>query len=548
MQNIILKHALANAVQFGGKANAGAVLGKVIAESPELKKDIVKLKKEIAEVVKEVNSWSLEKQQAELEKTGYVKPERVERVGLPPLPKAIKGKVIMRLAPYPSGPLHIGNAKPYILNDEYVKIYKGKLLLIIDDTIGSEKKLIVKDAYKLIPEGLRWLGIVFDKKIIYKSDRLKIYYKYAAEIIKKGKAYVCECAFDELREKRAKKIECVHRKQSIEDNLKKWAQMLKGKYKTGQATLRIKTDMSHPNPAFRDRVLFRISDREHSRIGKKYKVWPLLEFSWAIDDHLLEITHILRGKELMMESEMEKTIWDIFGWSHPVLLHSGLMMIEGVKLSKSKAQQEVARGVYTGWDDPRTWSLQSLRKRGITPEAIRKFILAFGLTEHEVRVPIDNLYAENRKIIDKIADRYFFVSEPVEITLNKLPARTAKAPMQPGKRKYRKIPVSKKIFIEKQDFVAYRNKEVRLMHLCNVLLDKKANVTGKKVKDIPKIHWVGAKNVKIKLIMPDGRKVEGLAEPEIKKVSQNKAMQFERIGFVRLDKTKPEIICFFGHK
>ncbi len=548
MRDIILKHALVNAVEFNGKANPGSVIGKVVAEKPELKSDMRTLGKTVAEVVREVNSWKLEKQKAELAKFGKIeKPKKEERVGLPPLPEAKKGKVVMRLAPYPSGPLHIGNAKPYLLNDAYTKMYKGKLLLVIDDTIGSEQKQVVPDAYKLIPEGLAWLGIKFNPKIIFKSDRLNIYYKHAVEMIEKDAAYVCECSYDQLKHNRANCIACEHRCHSIKENMEKWKGMVGGKYGEGQATLRLKTDIAHPNPAFRDRVLLRISDREHPRVKKRYKVWPLLDFSWAIDDHLLGITHILRGKDLMIESDMEKFIWDIFGWPHAVLIHTGMVQLEGVKISKSKSYLEIKTGVYKGWDDPRTWSLQSLRKRGFLPEAIRAFTLAGGVTEHDVTIPVDNLYAENRKMIDAIADRYFFVAEPVEISLDRLLMRSVKAPLYPGKRKYRTIPATKKIFVEKLDYMANKGREVRLMHFCNIMLDRTAKVTGKPVKDIPKMHWVPEKAVKARLVMPDGREIDGLLEPAAAKLKKGAIVQFERIGFCRCDSTKP-LVFYYAHR
>jgi glutamyl-tRNA synthetase len=548
MRELILRHALANAVEFGGKARAEAVLGKVLAEQPELKRDIVKVRAEVKSAVKRVNSWSLTKQKAELKRLGPPKkPPKVERIGLPALPGAVPGKVIMRLAPFPSGPLHIGNAKTAILNDEYCKMYKGRLLLVIDDTMGSPQKKIVPEAYRLIPEGLRWLGVKFEPKIIYKSDRLALYYNYAEQLLKLGAAYVCECSYHEVKRRRARAIACAHRAQSIKENLAKWRSMLAGKYAEGQAIVRFKTDMRHPNPAFRDRVLLRISEREHPRVKRKYKVWPLLDFSWAIDDHELGITHILRGKDLMMESEMEKAIWDIFGWTKPLIIHTGLMRIEGVRLSKSKSQLEIAKGIYTGWDDPRTWSLQSLARRGILPAAIRAFIAAAGVTEHDISVPIDNLYALNRRMIDPVADRYFWVGEPIEIVLDRLPLRSVKAPFYPGKRKCRKIPVSKRLYVDKLDFVAGRRKELRLMHFCNVLLNRRARVTGKRLKDIPKIHWVPAKSIKVRVIMPNGKAIDGLAEPEMAKVKLGQIVQLERIGFVRVDQTKP-IVCYYAHR
>ena len=172
--------------------------------------------------------------------------------------------------------------------------------------------------------------------------------------------------------------------------------------------------MKHPNPAFRDRVLFKISEREHPKVKKKYTVWPTLEMSWSVDDHLLKVSHIIRGNDLMIESDMERYIWDIFGWKHIEIMHTGFVKIEETegKISKSRAREEVKSGKFIGWDDPRTWSIQSLARRGIRAEAIRKFVEEIGLNKQDITVPIDSLYAINRKLIDLEADRYYFVDEP----------------------------------------------------------------------------------------------------------------------------------------
>jgi glutamyl-tRNA synthetase len=398
-----------------------------------------------------------------------------EKHELNPLPN-VKGKVIMRMAPFPSGPLHIGNSRMAILNDEYVKRYKGELILAIDDTIGSEDKIPVKEAYEMIENGLKWLGIKWNKTI-YKSDRLEIFYEHAEKLIKMNCAYVCECSSEKLRENRRKGIECECRKQDQKTNLKKWKDMLDGKYKEGEAVVRLKTDMKHKNPAFRDRVLLRISERAHPRVGNKYRVWPMLEFSWAIDDHLLGITHILRGKDLVMEDLMEEFIWNLFGWKHPVLLHYGLLSLEGFKLSKSKARKAINERLFTGWDDPRTWSLQSLQRRGIRSEAIRNFVLSFGMSLNDITVPDDVLYSENRKIVEPLANRYFVVIDPVEIKVENAPKiDIAEEPLHPDfpKRGKRKIRVNvSKIFISKDDFNKFKGKKIRLIGLFNILLDKK---------------------------------------------------------------------------
>lgn len=399
-------YALKNAIEHDGKAISEAVISSLFHEG--LKKEEVKdISAEVKKIVSEINKMGLEKQKQKFENLRKKVSEREVREGLPELPNAKKGKVILRLAPFPSGALHIGNAKAYLLNALYAEKYDGKLLFVMDDTIGSKEKQIVKEAYKLIPEAFDWLKVKYEKPIIYKSDRLEIYYKYAEELIKKGKAYVCYCNAEKLRENRAKGIACEHRNSTSSETLKKWKEMFR--LKEGQATLRIKTSMQHPNPAFRDRVLFRISETKHPRVGRKYKVWPMLEFSWAIDDYLLGITHIIRGKDLMIESEMEKFIWDIFGWKHSTLIHAGMIRLEGAraKISKSKAQEEVKSGKFSGWDDPRTWSIQSLMKRGIRADAIRQFVENIGLTQNDIAVPIEVLYAINRKILHdtaKIAD------------------------------------------------------------------------------------------------------------------------------------------------
>jgi glutamyl-tRNA synthetase len=396
----IYAYALKNAVEHSGKAQAGAVLSPLFVEG--LKKENIKdIMPKINEIVKKVNSMKIDEQKEELEKLGKLLSEREVRAEgeLPELPNPISGKMVMRVAPYPSGPAHIGNTRQLILNDEYVKKYGGKLLLFYDDTIGSEEKQIVKDAYKLLEEGVDWLGVNYQKPIIYKSDRLDKYYKFGEEFLNKNKAYVCSCKQEVLRKNREEGKECEHRKHSVAENLKLWKEMFKPETKEGSFVVRIKTDMKHPNPAFRDRVLFRICEREHPRVGKKYKVWPTLEVTWGLDDHEFGMTHIIRGKELMIETDMQKYIFDIFGWKHPEFIHSGLFTVEGVKISKSKGQKEVKEGRYIGWHDPRLWSLQSLKKRGITPEAIRIFIKKMSLTQKETKVPVELLYRENSEII-----------------------------------------------------------------------------------------------------------------------------------------------------
>lgn len=550
----ILKHALTNALQHDGKADVQAVLGKLISETPEIRGSIKVVIPEIKKVVKLVNSYSQKKQEQELKKMGVKleKKKAKEKEGLPDLPNAEIGKVVMRLAPYPSGPLHIGNARMIILNDEYVKKYRGKLFLVIDDTIGSEEKFITPESYDLIIDGLKWLGVKYNE-LIYKSDRLEIFYEFAEKLISENLAYVCECDSETLRKNRMEGIECLHRNRSAEENLSEWKGMLSGKYKEGDVVLRLKTDMKHPNPAFRDRVLLRVVERQHPRVGNKYRVWPMLEFSWAIDDHLLGITHIVRGKDLVMEDMMEEFIWNKLGWKKPEFIHFGLLNIKEAKLSKTQARKAIETGTYSGWDDPRTWSLQSLKRRGIKPEAIRSFIIDMSLSLADVTVPAEILYAENRKIIDQLANRYFAVFDPVGISIEgKTKTREIEAPLHPDfkGRGNRKITVDlQKVYVEREDFEKFKNEKIGLMNLFSIKLNKNSKITSERVEmDIQKIHWVSEPHVEINMIMPDGSTKKGIAEPGLKNVKTDEIVQLQRVGFARIDEKNGQITLYFAHK
>ena len=542
----IKAYALRNAVEFG-KADASKILPKLFQHGL-LKEEIKEVMPEIVQIVKEVNKFSEQERKKLLEEfKDSIKIREEKDKGLAELPGIEKiKKLVFRAAPFPSGALHLGNAKTFMLNYLYAEKYNGKLFLVMDDTIGSAEKPINKESYKLIEDAFKWLGITYTGKIIYKSDRLKTYYEYAGKLIEREKAYVCHCYAEELRKLRAEGIECGCRVFPKRIQLARWKQMFK--MKEGEATLRIKTDMLHPNPAFRDRVLFKISDREHPRTGKKYSVWPTLEMSWAIDDYLLKITHIIRGNDLVIESEMEKYIWNIFKWKEPEIIHTGMVNIEGAKLSKSKAQKEVASGEYIGWDDPRTWSIQSLKRRGIKPEAIKEFIKEIGLNKQDITVPIDNLYSINRKIIDKDADRYSFIINPIKLNISNKPNwNEVKVPIHPDKDKKRNIKLSD-IFISKADFNAFKGKEVRLLHLYNIKLNKNSEMTSIDNKELPRINWV-SDNAIAKILMPNGVWLEGITEADVADLKKGSVVQFERFGFAKLDNAKDSTYEFwFAHR
>lgn len=544
MKKVIKKHALINAVEYEGKANTQAVLGKVLAEKPKLKNDIAKLGKEIAKTVKEVNSWDLEKQKKELKKFGKIKkPEKIERKGLPPLPNAKKGKVVTRLAPEPSKYNHIGHALTFIINYLYAKNYKGKCILRFEDTNPKKVKKEYVEAMK--EDIINYLGIK-PNKIVFSSNDMPKMYKYAEKLIKSGDAYICNCPREKLQKMRWDGIECDCREIGTKKSLEVWQKMLKGKTKEGEVVLRMKIDMKTENRAMRDPVIFRTINADHFIHKNKYCVWPLYDFQNIIEDELCGVTHILRSAEFgKMRIELQNYMKKLLDFRIQTVVQYGRFEIKGAITKGREIRKMIENGKITGWDDPRLVTLKSLKKRGIVKETYYGVAKKLGLNPSSASIQWEMIASENRKIIDNKSKRYSFVGNPVEIKLDRLLSKSIKAPFFPGKRTYRTIPTSKKTFVEKIDFTQNREKEVRLMHFCNVILNRNSKVISKKLKDVPKIHWVGTKNVKIKLVMPDAKTVDGLAEPEAKKIKPGEIVQFERIGFVRCEKAK---LFYFAHK
>ncbi len=552
----IRAHVLENAIKYNGKANFGAVVSGLFSEG--LKKDEIKeYSTKIRKIIKEINVLPIESQKEAFSILGVKISKRKIRIGLPKLINAKEGKVVMRFAPFPSGPLHIGNARTLLLNDEYVRTYNGKLLLVMDDTIGSAEKPIEPEAYKLIEESVKWLGVNYDK-VIRKSDRIEKYYEYAEELIKKGYMYVCGCEEGIRRENKINKVECSCRIILPSEQLNRWRHMFKSP--EGSYCVRLKTSMNDPDPAFRDRVMFRISDRHHAITKDKYRVYPLLDFSWAIDDHVFGITHILRGMELATETRTEKFIWDIFGWKHPEVIYNGHFELEGIKISKSKGSIEVRSKKYIGWNDPRIWSLQSLRDRGISPKAIRKFILDMGLRKTNITIPVDVLYSINRKIIGE-KRRVFFLESPRKIKINGSPKIRKEIPFNLtedlGGRSFE---VMQEVLLSEKDLMTLEPREYRLMNLMDFKAEKISNLhnfdfsfisTDSRGKKLKFFHWLSAneKNVRVMVRMVDGSLVKGLGEPYIAKLKEGEMVYFERFGFVRLHKIDKDGIreFWFAH-
>ena len=373
-------YALKNAIAYDGKANPGAVISSLFHEGLK-KEEVKKYSKEIQEIVKSVNKLSLEDQKNKFENTKENVSERDQREGLPELPDTNKG-IVMRLAPAPSGPFHIGNALTFCLSAIYTEKYKGKLYIRIEDTNPENIYLPI---YKLIEEDSKWLfkGL---GEIIIQSDRMKLYYKYAEKFINKKAAYVCECSGDEFREYSKQKKNCPYRKKSLEQNKKDWKKMLDKKgFSEGQAVLRFKTSegMKDPNPAMRDFPLARINLAKHPRVGNKYRVWPLMNLAVTTDDIEMKMTHIIRGKDHRDNAERQKRMYKVLGKKYPWAFFGGRIKFKDLILSKTQIRKDIEAGKYSGWDDPQLPTIASLRKRKYTPDAFWKLSEHVGLSEND---------------------------------------------------------------------------------------------------------------------------------------------------------------------
>src|SRR3989339_547381 len=560
MKEIILKYALKNAHDFGGKVNDKVVLGSVLREHPELKTDVPKVLKDIQNVIKEVSKLNQEQIKAKLEQLApeLLEEKKEEILGpLKPLPNAVKGKVVVRIAPSPSGPLHIGHAYGTSLNYEYAKMYLGKFILRIEDTNAEN---IYPLAYELIENDANWLTDKGVNQVIIQSSRLGIYYDYAEKLVTLDKAYVCTCNSDEWREKKNLAQACPCRNLKIKENQFRYAKMFNG-YAEGEAVLRLKTDIQDKNPALRDFAILRINEHVHPKCGKEQRVWPLMVFSVAVDDHELGITHVLNGKDHADNAQKERIIMGFLGWKTPVYRHWGRINFEGYKLSTSKTRLAIEQGEYTGWDDIRLPFLAALRKRGYQPGAFRKYALEIGLSLNDKTVTLEefwkNINSFNRELIETKANRYFFVDDPIKLEIEAAPIKEFKLDLHPDfpNRGQRKLSLKKGVYLAKTDFSNLDSGKVhRLMDAFNFKLDKgKFKFVSEDYEEYRNsekkgviVHWLPeGETVKVQVLMDTGVIIKGLGEKSMDKLNVGDIVQLERRFFAKLNKKEKDCLTFW---
>ncbi|WP_323190149.1 glutamate--tRNA ligase [Halostella sp. PRR32] len=583
------KHALLNAVKHESDADVGAIMGPLMGENPEFREHGDEVPGVAGGVIAEVNDLSHEERVERLEELA---PDELEEIlaedesddqALPDLPNVVEpsstspdslarqdgdeyDEIRMRVAPNPNGPWHIGHARMPAVIGTYKEMYDGWFCVRFDDT-DPETKRPDLDAYDQIIEDIEYLG--FDPDAVYRaSDRMETYYDHARDLIEKGGAYTCSCPQGDFSDMKNSGEACPHRDKDAETTLSEFEAMVDGEYDSGEMVLRVRTDIEHKNPALRDWVAFRMIDTPHPREeASEYRCWPMLDFQSGVDDHLLDVTHIIRGIDLQDSAKRQRFVYDYFGWEYPEVLHWGHVQIDAfdVKMSTSTIKRLIDEGELDGWDDPRAPTVAAFRRRGIRGEAITDAMVELGTSTSDVDLAMSAVYSHNRDLIDDDANRYFFVRESgdngdfgtVELPLAGDAPDEGTPPVHPEHedRGRRSLPVDDAVVIESADLpeageklwlkgygpVEYTGSELRYT-------DDDIEVVRAGEADV--VHWVpaGEETVSVRLRTPEGD-VTGYAEPAFAGTDADEMVQFVRVGFARVDgHGDDESVTYFAHE
>ena len=550
---------LRNAIEYDGKARLEAVISKTMASRPELRGNIKTIIPEVRRLLNQINSLAINEQKAllqEMSPTADIQKHAEKISGLPPLYGAEIGNVVTRFPPEPNGYPHIGHAKAAIIDDEYARMYNGKLILRFDDTNPLTEKT---EYYEAIKEGIYWLGIKPDL-VKNASDDIFLLQDYGRKLVTSRGAYVCRCKQKTIQEFRSQGLECACRldNSSYDEAL---TEMFAGAFEPNEATIRFRGDMNSPNTAMRDPTLFRIIDGNHPILGTSVRVYPTYDFAAPVEDSLDGVTHAMRTKEYELRNELYNAILERLHLRRPVVSEFSRLEFEGLPVSKRKIKPLIENKSLSGWDDPRLPTLVALKRRGFLPEAIRKYVLSLGWTLSESKPPFESLEAFNRKIIDDFSMRLFFVREPVELKLiNANPVNVSLKNHPSSNLGSRSVQVNDTVYIARADAGKLSEGSIiRLMELYNIKItrldlanDKSrvyADVIGTGLShDIQKIQWV-AYNDKMpyRIIIPkklfsneefDRNSLEiasGYAESFVSTLPVHSNIQFVRYGFCRLD-------------
>ena len=554
---LLRKYALQNALEYDGEGQVGSVMGRVMGENPDLRSRAGELTGFIAKQVEEANALAaemgLEHIRSLLESESpdaLEKKVKERREGLPSLPNAENGKVVLRFAPNPNGPLSLGHARGVVINAELARMYEGEVILRFDDT-DTVVKRPDPEAYSLIEEDFTWLAGKAPDRILKASDRMDVYLEHAIRALNESHAYVCECSGDDFKQFRIDKTECPCRNRSSAENVSLWEQMNDGSIQPGGAVVRIKTEMTLPNPALRDWPALRIQHGDHPLVGERYKVWPLLDFQSAVEDHLQGVTHIVRGKDLMDSTRKQTLLYEKFGWTYPETLYWGRVKVhEFGGFSTSQMKSDIAAGQYTGWDDPRLPTIRALRRRGYDAGAMRKFWIDLGLTQKDISVPMSTLNSLNVKAVDADAPRLSFVRDPrtIKLDISGIEMDKVTLPIHPehpdkGVREWPLGDSPLKVKIASDDFTSREAR--RLKDFADIGIHQKKTVEGwtgeisriERYGNTPIIHWLPSNMAQpaVLLLEEEGELVAAEGLLEVNDYPDGTVVQLERMGFAILE-------------
>ena len=505
-----------------------------------------------------------------------------------------EGRVHTRFPPEPNGYLHLGHAKSICLNFGVADEFGGLCNLRLDDTNPVAEKAEYADA---IMEDVRWLGFDWEDRLCYASDYFDQLHEWALQLIKAGKAYVCDLSAEEMRKKRGTLTEpgenCCFRERSVEENLDLFGKMRDGEFEDGSHTLRAKIDMSSPNLNMRDPVIYRIVHAAHPRTGDKWKIYPSYDFAHGQSDSIEGITHSLCTLEFEDHRPLYNWFCENLGIHHPRQIEFARLNLNYVVMSKRKMRRLVEEGHVSGWSDPRMPTIQGLRRRGYTPDSIRNFSEKVGVAKRDNMIDVALLEHCLRDDLNKKASRRMGVLRPLKVVIENYPEDQVEeldAINNPEDQEAgsRKVPFSRELYIECEDFMEdppkkfFRlgpGREVRLRYAyyitCNdVVKDENGEVVelrcsydpetkggdspdGRKVKGT--LHWVSAAkalNAEVRLydrlfskenpedgddftsnLNPDSLQTlsDCKLEPALARTESGVSFQLERLGYFCLD-------------
>ena len=412
-----------------------------------------------------------------------------------------EGRVHTRFPPEPNGYLHIGHATSICLNFGIAADLGGLCNLRFDDTnpIGETIEYV-----ESIKEDIRWLGFDWENRELYASDYFEQLYEYAVKLIKKGVAYVCDLSSDEIREYRGTLTEpgtnSPYRSRTVEENLDLFERIQAGEFPDGSRTLRAKINMASSNLNMRDPVMYRILRATHFRQGNKWCIYPMYDFTHGQSDSIEGVTHSLCSQEFEDHRPLYNWYLDELEIYHPQQIEFARRNLSYTIMSKRKLIQLVEEGHVNGWDDPRMPTLSGLRKRGYTPEAIRDFCSRIGVTKSDNLVDVAMLEHCIRQDLNKHALRVMAVLRPLKVVIDNYPEEQTEEleatnnPENPNMGS-RKIPFSRELYIEREDFMESPSKkyfrlapgrEVRLMHAYYVKCER--IVKDEKTGEVLQVH------------------------------------------------------------